>query len=79
MALVVAVLAIIAGGGYLWHIKHSECDKPDFTFLKILKDSTSIDIKKDSTSGFLLNPSDSIEVGDSNKAEGPNNSLKSDI
>lgn len=79
VALVVAVLAIIAGGGYLWHIKHSECDKPDFTFLKILKDSTSIDIKKDSTSGFLLNPSDSIEVGDSNKAEGPNNSLKSDI
>ena len=69
VALVVAVLAIIAGGGYLWHIKHSEGDKPDFTFLKILRDTTNTDVKKDTINDFILNPSDQIVPNDTIKSE----------
>lgn len=64
VALVIAAIAIFAGAGYLLHIKDSEGDRPDFNFLKILRDSTKTDMKKDTINDFILNPSDEIAPDD---------------
>ena len=64
VALVVAAIAIFAGAGYLLHIKDSKGDRPDFKFLKILRDTTKTDIKKDTINDFILNPSGEIAPDD---------------